>query len=48
MNRFINENSNLLFKELQSPYEETFGLVFAKVANEVFSRVPFNKIFPQT
>ncbi|XP_076173818.1 take-out-like carrier protein [Ptiloglossa arizonensis] len=48
MNRFINENSDLLFKELQSPYEETFGLVFTKIANDIFSRVPFNKIFPPT
>lgn len=46
MNRFLNENSDLLFKELQAPYEETFGLVFAKISNEIFSRVPFNKIFP--
>lgn len=46
MNRFINQNSDLLFKELQAPYEETFGLVFAKISNEIYSRVPFNKIFP--
>ncbi|CAK9811569.1 Protein takeout [Anthophora plagiata] len=46
MNRFINENSDLLFKELQAPYEETFGLVFASISNNIFSRVPFNKIFP--
>ncbi|XP_029038213.2 protein takeout-like [Osmia bicornis bicornis] len=46
MNRFINENSDLLFKELQAPYEETFGLVFAKITNEIYSRIPFNKIFP--
>lgn len=48
MNRFINENSDVLFKELQAPYEETFGLVFTKISNDIFSRVPFNKIFPQT
>ncbi|XP_017763070.1 PREDICTED: protein takeout-like [Eufriesea mexicana] len=48
MNRFINENSDLIFKELQGPYEETFGLIFAKVSNDVFSRVPMNKMFPTT
>lgn len=48
MNRFINENSQLLFKELQAPYEETFGLVFARISNEIFSRVPMAKIFPNT
>ncbi|XP_076231190.1 take-out-like carrier protein [Calliopsis andreniformis] len=46
MNRFINENSDLLFKELQAPYEETFGLVFTKISNDIFSRVPLNKVFP--
>ncbi|XP_003703683.1 take-out-like carrier protein [Megachile rotundata] len=46
MNNFINQNSDLLFKELQAPYEETFGLVFAKISNEIYSRIPFNKIFP--
>ncbi|XP_046738549.1 protein takeout-like [Diprion similis] len=47
MNTFIAQNSELLFKELQPPYEETFGLVFAKLGNEVFSRIPMNKLFPE-
>ncbi|XP_015520401.1 protein takeout [Neodiprion lecontei] len=47
MNTFIAQNSDLLFKELQASYEETFGLVFAKLGNEVFSRIPMNKLFPQ-
>ncbi|XP_066592798.1 protein takeout-like [Prorops nasuta] len=46
MNKFINENSELLFKELQAPYEETFGLVFQKLSNDIFSRIPMNKLFP--
>ncbi|XP_003488074.1 protein takeout-like [Bombus impatiens] len=46
LNNFINENSELLFKELQGPYEETFSQVFTQLSNEVFSRVPLNKIFP--
>lgn len=46
MNRFINENSDLLFKELQSSYQETFGLVFGKIANDIFTRISMNKIFP--
>lgn len=46
LNNFMNENSQLLFKELQGPYEETFSQVFTKFSNEVFSRVPLNKIFP--
>ncbi|KAL0131853.1 hypothetical protein PUN28_003008 [Cardiocondyla obscurior] len=45
MHRFLNENSDLIFKELEAPYEETFGLVFTKLANDIFSRVPMNKIF---
>ena len=46
MNKFLNENADLLFKELKGPYEETFGIVFKKLANDIFSRVPMNKIFP--
>ncbi|XP_016905697.2 protein takeout [Apis cerana] len=46
MNRFINENSELIFKELQTAYEETFSLVFTKIDNEIFNRIPFDKIFP--
>ncbi|KAK1130646.1 hypothetical protein K0M31_018763 [Melipona bicolor] len=46
LNTFMNENADLLFKELQAPYEETFSQVFTKLSNEVFSRVPMNKIFP--
>ncbi|KAF3427238.1 hypothetical protein E2986_02260 [Frieseomelitta varia] len=46
LNTFMNENADLLFKELQGPYEETFSQVFTKLSNEVFSRVPMNKIFP--
>jgi len=45
MHNFINQNSDLLFKELQGYYEETFGLVFLKIANQIFTRVPMNKIF---
>lgn len=45
MHRFLNQNSDLIFKELQVPYEETFSLVFNKITNDVFTRVPMNKIF---
>ncbi|XP_063987968.1 protein takeout-like [Diachasmimorpha longicaudata] len=48
MNTFLNENADLLFKELKGSYEETFGLVFAQMANEIFTRVPFNKILPSS
>ncbi|XP_033215631.1 protein takeout-like [Belonocnema kinseyi] len=47
MENFISENSDLLFKELQLPYEKSFGLVFAQIGNELFNRVPVNKIFPE-
>ncbi|KAK0176778.1 hypothetical protein PV328_000883 [Microctonus aethiopoides] len=47
MNKFLNANSDLLFNEMRAPYEETFGNVFTKIANDVFSKVPFNKIFPE-
>ncbi|XP_050460828.1 protein takeout [Cataglyphis hispanica] len=45
MDRFINTNSDLLFKDFQASFEETFSLVFIKITNDIFSRVPMNKIF---
>ncbi|KYN18498.1 PREDICTED: protein takeout-like [Trachymyrmex cornetzi] len=45
MHRFLNQNSDLIFKELEGPYEESFGLVFTKITNDIFTRVPMNKIF---
>ncbi|XP_029669800.1 protein takeout [Formica exsecta] len=45
MNKFLNTNGDLLFKELQASYEETFSLVFIKITNDIFTRVPMNKIF---
>ncbi|GAB1862928.1 Protein takeout [Camponotus japonicus] len=45
INKFINMNADVLFKELQAAYEETFGLVFTKITNDIFTRVPMNKIF---
>lgn len=46
MNRFINANAELLFSELQGSYEDIFALVFTKIINDVFTRIPFEKIFP--
>ena len=46
MNRFLNDNSDFLFEEFQGTYEEIFGKIFKKIANDIFSRVPINKIFP--
>lgn len=45
MYKFLDQNSDLIFKELEAPYEETFGLVFTKITNDIFTRVPMNKIF---
>ncbi|XP_025268450.1 protein takeout isoform X2 [Camponotus floridanus] len=45
INKFINTNADVLFKELQAAYEETFGLIFTKITNDIFTRVPMNKIF---
>lgn len=45
MHKFLNQNSDLIFKEFQASYEETFGLVFAEITNNIFTRVPMNKIF---
>lgn len=45
MNHFLNENWEIVFNELKSGYEETFGLVFKEVTNKIFTKVPMRKIF---
>ncbi|XP_074097354.1 take-out-like carrier protein [Cotesia typhae] len=46
INSILNSNSDLLFRELQSSYEDTFAKVFIKFGNDIFTQIPFNKIFP--
>ncbi|XP_012534788.1 protein takeout [Monomorium pharaonis] len=43
--KFLRDNSEIIFKELQGPFEEAFGFVFAKITNDIFTRVPLNKLF---
>lgn len=46
INSILNSNSDVLFRELQSSYEDTFSKVFMKIGNDVFSRIPFDNVFP--
>ncbi|XP_035448948.1 protein takeout [Spodoptera frugiperda] len=45
MNQFLNSNSDLVFNELKESYEKSLSSVFQNVTNEIFDRVPMNKIF---
>lgn len=45
---FINENADLLFQELQEPFEKSFAKLFMKIANSAFTKIPLNVIFPET
>ncbi|PZC80660.1 hypothetical protein B5X24_HaOG214227 [Helicoverpa armigera] len=45
MNEFLNANSDLVFSELKESYEKALSSVFQNVTNEIFDRVPMNKIF---
>lgn len=45
MNKFLNENWQELWKELQPAFIETFGNVGLDVANAVFQRNAFKKLF---
>lgn len=46
MNRFMNDNWELIFNELKGGYEETLSYVFKDVTNKLFSKVPMSTIFP--
>ncbi|KAJ0173352.1 hypothetical protein K1T71_011528 [Dendrolimus kikuchii] len=45
MNKFLNENSDLVFNELKESYEKSLSSVFQDVTNKIFDRVPMNQIF---
>lgn len=45
MNKFLNENWSELWKELQPAFIETFGRVGLDVANTVFQRNTYKKLF---
>lgn len=47
MNRFMNENWELIFNELKGGYEDTLSYVFREVTNKLFTKVPMDRIFPR-
>lgn len=47
MNAFLNENWEIVFNELKSGYEDTFGLVFKDITNKLFTKIPLRTIFLQ-
>ncbi|XP_013168050.1 PREDICTED: protein takeout-like [Papilio xuthus] len=47
MNKFLNQNSDLVFNELKESYEKSLSSVFQDVTNKIFDKVPMNKIFPE-
>ncbi|XP_055375228.1 protein takeout [Condylostylus longicornis] len=47
MNRFLNDNWELVFNELKSGYSESFGKVFKEITNKIFTKVPMDTLFPR-
>ncbi|XP_035898025.1 protein takeout [Anopheles stephensi] len=47
MHQVLNDNWEVVFRELRSSYEDTFGYIFKKISNQIFLKVPMNKIFPE-
>jgi len=45
MNQVLNENWELLFKELRPSLENAFGDVFLDYAKGIFDKVPSKNIF---
>ncbi|XP_077298428.1 protein takeout-like [Arctopsyche grandis] len=46
MNRFLNENSEIVFNELKPSYEQSFSLLFKDITNKIFTKVPMDHVFP--
>lgn len=47
MNRFMNDNWQLVFDGLISGYEMNFGEKFGQIAKRFFSQIPFDLVFPK-
>jgi len=47
MNRFLNENSLELWKELQPAFEQAIGYALKDISNKLFSKVPIDDILPK-
>ncbi|EDW83384.2 uncharacterized protein Dwil_GK22344 [Drosophila willistoni] len=45
MNRFLNENWEVVFNELKVGYAKSFGIIFRGLSNKLFEKVPFDSIF---
>ena len=45
MNRFLNENWDLVFSELKSGYADSFGYIFKDITNKLFTKIPMDSIF---
>lgn len=46
MNKFLNENSDIVFNELKPSYEQSFSLLFKDITNKIFTKVPMDQVFP--
>lgn len=45
MNGVMNDNWQLMFRELRGAFEDTFGYIFKDISNKLFLKVPMNRIF---
>ncbi|XP_067640645.1 protein takeout isoform X2 [Eurosta solidaginis] len=45
MNRFLNDNWEIVFNELKIGYARSFGKIFREISNKLFEDVPFDSIF---
>lgn len=45
MNAFLNDNWKEILSDLQSGFEKALATAFLEVAQQFFSRVPFNQVF---
>jgi len=44
MNKFVNDNSDIIFKEFKGSFERTFAAAFLQVTNKILNSVPYDKL----
>ena len=48
MNTFMNENWKELVRDLAPPVGDAIGLVVEMILTNMFERIPFDEVFPET
>jgi len=44
MNKFLNDNADMIFKEFKGSFERTFAAAFMQITNKILNAVSYDKL----